>query len=191
MIVKEITRHVRRGSQEGGIRLNPEEIEIQEKTILRVKARNNIFFLLTGLILLVSCDRGELYFHYNKVENGKWYRDSVLTFSLDTLSVEQIGEYNISFELTTSMLYPYNDIHLKIDQNLNDTIINSDTLRYKVANEHGKWFGRGVGSLRQLSIPYKTAVQLDSTRNYEFYLFQIMNVDPLKGVEKVGVRVYK
>ena len=64
-------------------------------------------------------------------------------------------------------------------------------MRYKVANEHGKWFGRGVGSLRQLSIPYKTAVQLDSTRNYEFYLFQIMNVDPLKGVEKVGVRVYK
>ena len=156
-----------------------------------MKASNNIFFLLTVLLLFASCKREELYFQYEKVEKGDWYRDSVLNFSIDTLKSNQIGEYNISIELITSMLYPYSDIHLKIDHNLNDSIISSDTMRYKVADEHGKWLGRGVGSLRQLSIPYKKAIWLDSTRGYELRILQLINIDPLKGVERVGVRVYR
>ena len=135
--------------------------------------------------------REELYFQYEKVEKGDWYRDSVLNFSIDTLKSNQIGEYNISIELITSMLYPYSDIHLKIDHNLNDSISSSDTMRYKVADEHGEWLGRGVGSLRQLSIPYKKAIWLDSTRGYELRILQLINIDPLKGVERVGVRVYR
>ena len=142
-------------------------------------------------MLFVSCNREELYFEYEMVEKGDWYRDSVLTFSLDTLKANQIGEYKISLELTTSMLYPYSDIQLKIDHNLNDTIISSDTLRYKVVDEHGKWLGNGVGSLRQLSILYKSYVWLDSTRNYEINIFHLINKDPLHGIEKVGIRVYK
>ena len=156
-----------------------------------MKASNNIFFLLTVLLLFASCKGEDLYFQYEKVEKGDWYRDSVLNFSIDTLKSNQIGEYNISIELITSMLYPYSDIHLKIDHNLNDSIISSDTMRYKVADEHGKWLGRGVGSLRQLSIPYKKAIWLDSTRGYELRILQLINIDPLKGVERVGVRVYR
>lgn len=161
------------------------------KTDLRVKARNNIYFLLAGLILLVSCKGEELYFQYQNVEKGDWYRDSVLTFSLDTLNANQIGEYNISLELTTSMLYPFSDIQLKIDHNFNDTIISSDTMRYRVTDEHGKWLGKGVGSLRQLSIPYKRDIWLDSTRSYELKVFHLIKVNTLKGVERVGVRVFK
>lgn len=196
-MVVAIARHVRRGIQENGIRIALDEIGIQEKTDLRVKtnlrvkAKNKIFFLLTGLILLVSCKGEELYFQYQKVEKGDWYRDSVLTFTLDTLNANQIGEYNISLELTTSMLYPFSDIQLKIDHNLNDTIISSDTMRYRVADEHGKWLGKGVGSLRQLSIPYKSDIWLDSTRSYELRVFHLIKADPLKGVEKVGIRVFK
>ena len=156
-----------------------------------MKAKNNIFFLLIGLIFFLSCSGDELYFRYEKVEKGDWYKDSVLTFPIDTLMAEQIGEYNISLEVTTSMLYAYSDIQLKIDHNLNDTIISSDTMRFKIVDDYGKWMGRGVGSLRQLSIPYKTSVLLDSTRNYEINIFHLINKDPLHGIEKVGIRVYK
>ena len=156
-----------------------------------MKVRNNIFFLLAGLILFASCKREELYFHYQNIEKGNWYRDSVLTFSLDTLDVNQIGEYNVSLELTTSMLYPFSDIQLRVDHNFNDTIISSDTIRYKIVDEHGKSLGKGVGSLRQLSIPYKSDIWLDSTRSYELKVFQLINIDPIKGVEKVGVKIFK
>ena len=156
-----------------------------------MKAKNNIFFLLIGLIFFLSCSGDELYFRYEKVEKGDWYRDSVLTFSLDTLNANQIGEYNISLELTTSMLYPFSDIQLKIDHNFNDTIISSDTIRYKIVDEHGKSLGKGVGNLRQLSIPYKNDIWLDSTRSYELKVFQLINIDPIKGVDKVGVKIFK
>jgi gliding motility-associated lipoprotein GldH len=64
-------------------------------------------------------------------------------------------------------------------------------MRFKIVDDYGKWMGRGVGSLRQLSIPYKTSVLLDSTRNYEINIFHLINKDPLHGIEKVGIRVYK
>ena len=156
-----------------------------------MKTKNSIFFLLTVFILFVSCKGEELYFQYQKVEKGDWYRDSVLNFSLDTLKANQVGQYNISLELTTSMLYPFSDIQLKVDHNFNDSIISSDTIRYAITSKHGKWLGRGVGSLHQLSIPYKTGVWLDSTRAFGLRVIHLMNLDPLKGVEKLGIKVYR
>lgn len=156
-----------------------------------MKAKNNIFLILSVIILLTSCNRGELYFHYNKIDKEEWHRDSVLAFSIDTLKTGQRGRYNISLELTTSALYQYSNMQLKVDHNLNDTTIISDTINFNLADEYGRWFGMGVGSLRQLSVPYKSSIWLDSTRSYEIHISHVMNPDPLKGVLKVGVRVYR
>lgn len=142
------------------------------------------------MILFASCKEEELYFQYQKVEKGEWYRDSVLIFSMDTIKANEKGKYNISLELTTSLQYPFSNIQLRVDHNLNDSIISSDTVRYIIADEHGKWHGTGVGSLRQLSIPFKSGIWLDSTRDYELRVFHLVKANPLKGVEKLGVRVY-
>lgn len=141
-------------------------------------------------ILFTSCTQQEQYFEYNKIEKSNWYRDSLLIFTIDTIKFEQQGNYNLMLELTTTVLYPYKDIHLRIDHNLTDTIFDSDTLTYNVADEYGRWLGTGVGSLRQLSLPYKNDVFIDTIRNYEIRITHILNVDPLKGVEKVGLRIY-
>lgn len=190
-MAKVTPRLVRRGNQGKEVRIIQVEIGTQEKTNLRVKAKNNIFLILSVIILLTSCNRGELYFHYNKIDKEEWHRDSVLAFSIDTLKTEQRGRYNISLELTTSALYQYSNMQLKVDHNLNDTTIISDTINFNLADEYGRWLGMGVGSLRQLSVPYKSSIWLDSTRSYEIHISHVMNPDPLKGVQKVGVRVYR
>lgn len=156
-----------------------------------MKAINRIFFVIAGLIVLISCNKGDLYFKYNKVEKENWYRDSVLTFTIDTLKSEQYGKYSISLELTTSMVYPYSEIYLEVNHNLNDIVFYSDTIRYKVANDFGKRLGSGNGSLRQISLPYKSDVWLNRPRTYEINIAHLMYADPLKGVDKVGLRIYK
>ncbi len=147
--------------------------------------------LMLWLTLFTSCTQQELYFKYNKIENSNWYRDSLLNFTIDTIKVEQRGNYNLLLELTTTALYPYRDIHLRIHHNLTDTIFDSDTIQYNVADEYGRWLGTGVGSLRQLSLPYKSDVFIDTLRSYQIRITHILNDDPLKGVEKVGLRIIK
>ena len=146
--------------------------------------------LMLWLTLFTSCTQQELYFEYNKIKNSNWYRDSLLNFTLDTIKGEQRGNYNLHLELITTALYPYRDIHLRIDHNLTDTIFDSDTLQYNVADEYGRWLGTGVGSLRQLSLPYKSDIFIDTLRSYQIRVTHILTDDPLNGVEKVGLRIY-
>ena len=47
----------------------------------------------------------------------------------------------------------------------------------------------GVGSLRQYSVPFKSDVHLDTFRNYNLRIIHLMGDDPLRGVDKIGIRI--
>lgn len=148
---------------------------------------------MAGLLFipLASCSEGETYSRFYQIENGKWYRDSLLVFTMDSLiSVSGTG-YNVTIELTTNRSYPYRDLWLQIDQDLADSLVRTDTFRCLLADEHGKWLGSGAGGLNQLSLAYLSFIPRDSVYHYRLTIRQAMNDDPLRGVEKVGVKVIK
>ena len=92
-------------------------------------------------------------------------------------------------ELTTNRSYPYRDLWLQIDQDLTDSLVRSDTLRYLLADEYGKWLGSGAGGLNQLSLPYRSFIPRDSVYSYQLTIRQIMDDELLRGVEKVGIKL--
>ena len=158
-----------------------------------MRTTSNLFPLFTGLLvaLLISCTGGETYSRFHHIENGKWYRDSSLLFTIDSLSPPLGTDYDVTVELTTNHGYPYRNLLLEIDQNLTDTIVHTDTLRLLLADEHGRWLGSGAGGLNQLSFPYRSfrSASRDSLSRYTLTIRQTMEDNPLKGVEKVGIRL--
>ena len=142
-------------------------------------------------ITLGSCSNGEIYFRYHLINKGAWHRDSVLLFSMDSINFNPNNKHDFFIELTTADVYPYKDIWLKIEHNLEDTIYRCDTLHSQLADDYGKWFGNGIEGLHQISLPYKTSVAIDTSRIYVFKISQLMENNPLHGVEKVGVKVVK
>lgn len=156
-----------------------------------MRPRNNILVFVAGVLfsLLISCSEGEVYYHFHPVEKGKWYRDSTLTFMMDSLNIKPGSAYDVTIEISSGHIYPYRDLWLRIDHNLADTLFRTDTLQYQLANEHGKWLGSGVGGLNQLSLPYLTSVRLDTAHWYRLRIQQVMHDDPLVGIEKVGLKV--
>lgn len=162
------------------------------KTInLPATVRNRILFLLVGvqLIVLASCSNGEVYFRYHHIDRGMWYHDSVLTFTLDSINFNPDVRNDFSIELTTSDIYPYKDIWFQVEHNLNDTAYSCDTLHTRLADDYGKWLGSGTGGLHQVSLPFKSAIALDTSRTYVLKVSHLMKDDPLYGVEKAGVKV--
>lgn len=108
---------------------------------------------------------------------------------MDSLDTRAGVAYDVTIEISSGHIYPYRNIWLQINHNLTDTLLRSDTVQYRLADDHGKWLGSGVGGLNQLSLPFLTSIPLDTAHHYRLAIAQVMNDDPLTGIEKVGLKV--
>jgi len=108
---------------------------------------------------------------------------------MDSLSLQTGERYDLSLEISTNGAYPYRDIWMKVAHNLTDTLLQSDTLHFRIADDYGRWLGHGVGGINQLSQPLFMALPLDMASDYVIKLQQVMDADPLPGIEKIGIKV--
>ncbi len=144
------------------------------------------------LFTLASCSHGEVYYRFHHIQYGKWHRDSSLLFTVDSAALQPGRAYGLFIELSFNNAYPYQDFWLRVEHNLVDPLFHADTLHVKVADELGKWLGSGVGGLHQLSVAYPYVVRptaRDSTTGYRVMVAHYMDDNPLKGVEKVGLKL--
>ena len=144
------------------------------------------------LIVSASCSKGEVYYRFHHLQHGKWHRDSSLLFAVDSTVLQPGKPFSLSIELSFNNSYPYQDFWLRVEHNLTDPFFRSDTLYVKVADERGRWLGSGVGGLHQLSIACPYVVRptaRDSTTGYRVTMAHYMDDNPLKGVEKVGLKL--
>lgn len=156
-----------------------------------MKTKSNIFLVFIGLvfIILASCAGREVYPGFHHIENGKWHRDSLLRFTIDSLGPFPGREYKVTIELTTNRGYHYRDLWLLVDQDLSDSLVHTDTLHYYLADEYGRWLGASAGGLNQLSLPYRSFMLRDSTYHYRLAIRHTMEDKMLRGVEKVGIKL--
>lgn len=139
--------------------------------------------------MLASCSGGEAYTHYYHINDGKWCRDSVLVFAIDSLTHPLGKSYDVTVELTINRAYPYRDLWVVVNQDLTDSIVHADTIRYLLADEYGKWLGGGTGGLNQFSFPFLSFIPRDSVFHYRLTIRQVMDDKLLQGVEKVGIKI--
>ena len=60
-----------------------------------------------------------------------------------------------------------------------------------LADEKGKWLGKGFGYIRDNRIPYKRNIRFPFKGYYKFEIKQAMRTDDLKGISSIGVRIEK
>ncbi len=148
-----------------------------------------LYPLLLLFAFLLSCAQGEVYYRFQHIDKGKWYRDSTVQFHMDSLKLQRGERYDISIELSTNGAYPYRDIWMQVTHNLTDTLLLTDTLHFRIADDYGRWLGNGLGGLNQLSQPLFRSLPLDTASRYVIKLRQVMDADPLPGIEKIGIKV--
>jgi gliding motility-associated lipoprotein GldH len=155
---------------------------------------NSRAFILLNcfLALLLSCGESEEYYVFKHISDGQWSKDSVVCLQFDSLRLNSSDIYHVDIEIVHNKSYPYQDLWLLIGENLQDSILQYDTLKCWVSDQFGRWLGSGGSGLHQLSVSYKKNINVqDTVRNYCFFIQQFMKDDPLLGVEKIGVKIYK
>ena len=104
---------------------------------------------------------------------------------------DTINLTNVVFTIRTGSDYPFRNIYLFVTAVSPDGKINTDTLQYDLADEKGNWYGKGLGDIHELSLPYRTNVYFPLKGIYKFKIRHGMRIGDLKGVYDLGLRIEK
>jgi len=143
---------------------------------------------IMALVLLSACDKNRI-FEENKSLSGGWKWNEPVEFAVsipDTLT-----PVNAFINIRNTSAYRYANIYLFLTTTFPNGKQSKDTLNCLLADERGKWLGKGAGDLLDNQIPIKHNVYFNQKGTYKFKLEQAMRVDPLEGITDVGLRIEK
>lgn len=150
--------------------------------------KNNIIWLPV-LLLLAACafNRHTVYYSYFHTPDRGWGKSDTLYFDVNIS--DSLSAYKLWIEIRNDNSYPYKNLYLFVSNNTKDsTIFATDTIKYVVAEESGKWIGTGFGTLHQSGQPIGEFVPLHPGK-YIFKVVHGMKDQLLQGISDVGLRI--
>lgn len=155
-----------------------------------VRETGKLLSLSLTVFLMASCDERPMYEEYVTVSEKGWFKDSTVSFSVEIEDTTK--PYQVVWYLRNNNQYPFSNIYLFRKVTSEQGIEFSDTAQYYLADAYGKWLGKGVGEVKTNTWPFKQQLLFfNEAGTYTFTLQQAMRTEYLKGVEDVGLGIYK
>lgn len=136
-------------------------------------------------LLLSSCNHKDNFAFNEQLPDTGWSRFYKANFYAEV--ADSALAYDISVSLRNSYEYPFRNIFLFITTTSPSGQSIRDTIEYQLADERGDWYGKGLGDLHNLTLPYRTNVLFPSSGEYKFTIEQGMRKDNLIGIVDVGL----
>jgi len=147
-----------------------------------------VMAIVMGL-LLSACGQKDFYVRNVPIEKGIWPASHFYRFEVpvrDTMS-----SYNIYMQIRNDGRYEYSNLWLFIRTNSPTGAVLRDTLECRLADEQGKWQGKGSGGRFGMEIPLRYHVRFPSPGIYIFEIDQGMRDQELKYITDLGLRIEK
>ena len=151
--------------------------------------KNRFSILIIASIAIVSCDRSGVFEENINTSNSIWATNDIAKFVApinDTLS-----PHNIYINIRNTADYTNCNLFLFIAITSPNGATQLDTVECFLADDQGKWLGKGFGYIRDNQIHYKRNVRFPLRGEYKFEIMQAMRTDSLTGIASVGIRVEK
>lgn len=143
-----------------------------------------LHIILTAILgVLVSCSSPELsQAEFVTIPARGWaYAD---TLAINVPTADSIAVGRLAVAVRHSNAYLYRNLWLEVSTPLADTVV-ADTVNVLLADNYGRWYGRGVGVSYMLSDTLPGHVCL--TRGKPVRVRHIMRVDTLADIEQIGL----
>ncbi len=144
-------------------------------------------FILSSLIMLLSCNSNIVFTDFKVMPEKTWRLMNIPVFKIPV--TDSLTSNNIFFTIRTASSYPFRNIYLFVTTISPNGKSITDTLQYNLADEKGKRYGRGLGDILELNLPYKSNVYFPLKGIYQFKIQHGMRTEDLKGVYDFGLRV--
>jgi gliding motility-associated lipoprotein GldH len=153
------------------------------------KIKYSVFSFILSILLFSACNSNMVFTDSKAMDEKVWNLDDVAKFEVPVS--DTINSNNVSFTIRTGSSYPFRNIYLFVSTTSPEGRIITDTLQYNLADEKGKWYGKGFGDIHELILPYKSNVFFPKKGNYQFTVRHGMRAEALAGVYDFGLRIEK
>ena len=134
-----------------------------------------------------SCDKSRVYDHVYTISDKGWEQDSLLHFSFAVTDTTR--PYDILLHIRNGSTYPFSNLWLFIQTTSPAGNILRDTVEIPLADNTGKWLGKGLGDINAMLVPYKRNILFPHKGIYNISVQQAMREQYLKNILDVGVRL--
>ncbi len=150
-----------------------------------------IIYALVGIdcLLILSCYRNSVFDHYVKIQNNTWNNKNIIHFDVNI--ADTVNAHNIYINIRNRSQYPYSNIFLFITTYAPNGEFARDTFEITLADNRGRWLGKGIGNVWSLQVPYLKNIKFPYRGIYMFDIEQAMWEKNLTHITDVGLRVEK
>ena len=148
-----------------------------------------IFMVLSFVLFFISCDSSKVYEEYITIPDGIWNRYQPVTFEVEI--ADTLNSHNIYINIRNGSYYPFNNLFVFITTKAPNGNMIKDTLEITLADDRGKWLGKGLGDLWDLQRIYKQNIRFPVSGIYTFEIEQAMRkeYENLPQIMDVGLHV--
>ena len=148
------------------------------------------FFIATLFAaLLSSCGQPAIFDEQINIDNAKWFKGESARFSVAINDSLTAYDFYLTVRNTTN--YRYSNLYIFLLTHFPNGNLSRDTIECILADNTGKWLGKGWGSMKENTILLKQNLRFPLTGEYQFLIQQAMRVDTLEGISNVGLRIEK
>jgi gliding motility-associated lipoprotein GldH len=148
-----------------------------------------IFPFILAAILFVSCDPNRVFEKNIRIPDGIWDRNNQVRF--EVIIEDTITPHNLYVNIRNTGMYPLSNLYLFITTTAPSGHTIKDTVQVILADEKGKWLGKGLGDIWDHQRLYKEQVRFAQKGKYIFEYEQAMRLEKLPFILDVGLRVEK
>jgi len=146
-------------------------------------------FLAAFVFFLTSCDTNAVYDANVPIGHDSWYKDEAAHFEVDIQDTLAAYDFYINLRNTTD--YRFSNLYLFMTTKFPNGHYTRDTIECILADNMGKWLGKGWGHLKENEILLNESMRFPMKGKYEFWIQQAMRADTLKGIANIGLRIVK
>ena len=153
----------------------------------KLRIWSNLFFVLALLIMFSSCDPQRIYEKNIQVNPNGWPSGEDVLFEVPVN--DSLMLYNFYINLRHTENYKFSNLYLFIETHFPGGSQASDTIELILADNTGKWYGKGFGKIKEYQVLIRQAVTFPDTGIYKISIVQGMRDENLQGVEDIGIRI--
>jgi len=161
---------------------------IRRKIDVKKWFRLVLIFFFMG-ISLMACKQNQVYEQSYAFEANSWYYDNVLNFETNIEDINAL--YHLQIHVRHTNEYAYSNLWLKIKTIYPDGEERTDPLNIPMADDEGRWYGGGIGTVLTNDVTIQKNASLQQTGTYRFEIYQDMRVNPMTEIMNVGFSVEK
>lgn len=154
--------------------------------------KNNHYFIGLWLLFLVSgCGFKSMYEGSVDIPKEEWNKNQVIKFEIPV--TDTINGYRVVVNVRNSNEYPYSNIFLFLTTYAPNGKSIKDTLEMTLADDRGKWQGKGFGGIWSTDVPLRrnATIRFPASGTYKVEVVQAMRDEVLKGIKDIGIRIEK